>query len=129
MARFNMGSTVILLLPPGAADWDGTLKAGQTLRMGERIGTLRGWHPGSGTGGELKPVHWRPTRLERAHCACARRRCAPRASSSCARKVLEVETPAMVNAPVSDVNLGSVRVQMSGQRCSRCSCTPRPNTR
>ncbi len=51
MARFNMGSTVILLFPPGAADWDGELEAGQTLRMGERIGTLRGWHPGSGSGG------------------------------------------------------------------------------
>jgi phosphatidylserine decarboxylase len=45
MARFNMGSTVILLLPPGAADWSGTLRTGQTLRMGERIGTLRGWNP------------------------------------------------------------------------------------
>jgi phosphatidylserine decarboxylase len=43
MARFNMGSTVILLLPPGAADWQDTLVAGRTLRMGERIGTLRGW--------------------------------------------------------------------------------------
>jgi len=31
-----------------------------------------------------------------------------------ARQVLEVETPAMIHAPVSDVNLGSVRVQMSG---------------
>ena len=31
-----------------------------------------------------------------------------------ARQVLEVETPALVNAPVSDVNLGSVRAQMSG---------------
>jgi lysyl-tRNA synthetase class 2 len=31
-----------------------------------------------------------------------------------AREVLEVETPAMVHAPVSDVNLGSVRVQMAG---------------
>ena len=31
-----------------------------------------------------------------------------------ARNVLEVETPAMVNAPVSDVNLGSVRVTMPG---------------
>jgi lysyl-tRNA synthetase class 2 len=30
------------------------------------------------------------------------------------RGVLEVETPAMVNAPVSDVNLGSVRVSGSG---------------
>jgi phosphatidylserine decarboxylase len=41
MARFNMGSTVILLLPPGAALWTDRLVAGQTLRMGERIGTLR----------------------------------------------------------------------------------------
>jgi len=30
-----------------------------------------------------------------------------------ARDVLEVETPAMIHAPVSDVNLGSVRVQMT----------------
>jgi phosphatidylserine decarboxylase len=43
MARFNMGSTVILLLPPGAADWHDTLTAGRVLRMGERIGTLRSW--------------------------------------------------------------------------------------
>jgi phosphatidylserine decarboxylase len=40
MARFNMGSTVILLFPPGAVRWDSKLKAGTTLRMGERIGTL-----------------------------------------------------------------------------------------
>lgn len=45
MARFNMGSTVILLFPPGAADWTASLAAGQVLRMGERIGTLRDWHP------------------------------------------------------------------------------------
>jgi len=44
MARFNMGSTIILLLPPGAADWASTLTAGRTLRMGERIGTLRTWN-------------------------------------------------------------------------------------
>jgi phosphatidylserine decarboxylase len=42
MARFNMGSTIILLLPEGATDWAATLVAGRTLRMGERIGTLRG---------------------------------------------------------------------------------------
>ncbi len=42
MARFNMGSTVILLLPPGAAEWVTTLTAGRVLRMGERIGILRG---------------------------------------------------------------------------------------
>jgi phosphatidylserine decarboxylase len=51
MARFNMGSTVILLLPPGAAHWTDSLKAGQTLRVGERIGTLRDWHSASGSGG------------------------------------------------------------------------------
>ena len=31
------------------------------------------------------------------------------------RNVLEVETPAIVNAPVSDVNIGSVRVDMPGR--------------
>jgi phosphatidylserine decarboxylase len=43
MARFNMGSTIILLLPRGAGAWNTVLTAGQTLRMGERIGTLQGW--------------------------------------------------------------------------------------
>jgi phosphatidylserine decarboxylase len=43
MARFNMGSTIILLLPPGAGAWDASLTAGRTLRMGERIGSLQGW--------------------------------------------------------------------------------------
>ena len=43
MARFNMGSTIILLLPPGAGAWNATLTAGRTLRMGERIGSLQGW--------------------------------------------------------------------------------------
>jgi phosphatidylserine decarboxylase len=43
MARFNMGSTVILLLPSGACAWTDVLKAGRTLRMGERIGTLQPW--------------------------------------------------------------------------------------
>jgi phosphatidylserine decarboxylase len=42
MARFNMGSTIILLLPPGAARWSETLVAGARVRMGERIGTLLG---------------------------------------------------------------------------------------
>lgn len=41
MGRFNMGSTVILLLPPGMAEWEASLVAGQALRLGERIGTLR----------------------------------------------------------------------------------------
>src|SRR5262245_30608610 len=32
-----------------------------------------------------------------------------------ARRVMEVETPAMINAPVSDVNIGSVRVDVPGR--------------
>ena len=37
---FNMGSTVILLLPSGACDWDEDMQAGTTLRVGEVIGQL-----------------------------------------------------------------------------------------
>ena len=51
-------------------------------------------------------------------CAGARRRCAAAREFFRARKVLEVETPAMVNAPVSDVNLGSVRVAGARPRCA-----------
>ncbi len=35
---FNMGSTVILLFPDGACEWDDALEPGHTLRMGEAIG-------------------------------------------------------------------------------------------
>jgi phosphatidylserine decarboxylase len=37
---FNMGSTVILLLPKGVCEWDDDLEPGETLRMGEEIGEL-----------------------------------------------------------------------------------------
>ena len=37
---FNMGSTVIVLLPPGACDWDADLRPGKALRLGEAIGQL-----------------------------------------------------------------------------------------
>lgn len=40
MGRFNMGSTVIVLLPDGAAEWN-ALAAEQTVKMGQRLGTLR----------------------------------------------------------------------------------------
>ncbi len=39
---FNMGSTVILLLPPGQADDFADIEAGQTVRMGSVIGRLQG---------------------------------------------------------------------------------------
>jgi phosphatidylserine decarboxylase len=38
---FNMGSTVILLLPEGACEWDDDLEPGEILRMGEEIGELQ----------------------------------------------------------------------------------------
>jgi phosphatidylserine decarboxylase len=40
MARFNMGSTVILLLPPGRSEWLPALAPGKSVRMGETLGSL-----------------------------------------------------------------------------------------
>ena len=37
---FNMGSTVILLLPKTVAKWDGAMSAGNPLRVGQSIGTV-----------------------------------------------------------------------------------------
>jgi phosphatidylserine decarboxylase len=41
LARFNMGSTVILLLPAGMGSWRAGLGAGEVLRVGEPLGRLR----------------------------------------------------------------------------------------
>ncbi|MFE8034686.1 archaetidylserine decarboxylase [Thiohalocapsa marina] len=41
MGRFNMGSTVILLLPDGSADWTRELGAGSPVRVGRALGHLR----------------------------------------------------------------------------------------
>jgi phosphatidylserine decarboxylase len=41
LGRFNMGSTVIVLLPKDAAGWEPALQAGLAVRLGERIGALR----------------------------------------------------------------------------------------
>lgn len=38
---FNMGSTVIILLPPGVCAWEETVEAGTTLCMGETIGQFQ----------------------------------------------------------------------------------------
>lgn len=40
MGRFNMGSTVILLLPDGAGAWAPELQAGRAVRLGQAIGQL-----------------------------------------------------------------------------------------
>src|SRR5579872_984495 len=41
LGRFNMGSTVILLLPPAAADWLPELQPGSPVRVGQTIARLR----------------------------------------------------------------------------------------
>jgi phosphatidylserine decarboxylase len=38
---FNMGSTVILLLPKGVSGWDDDLEPGETVKMGGEIGELK----------------------------------------------------------------------------------------
>jgi phosphatidylserine decarboxylase len=41
LGRFNMGSTVVVLLGAGALDWHPRATAGATVRMGQALGTLR----------------------------------------------------------------------------------------
>ncbi len=38
LGRFNMGSTIILLLPPGGGEWSAALQPGRVVRLGETIG-------------------------------------------------------------------------------------------
>ena len=59
-------------------------------------------------GGDWRPTATLDTLRRRAECLAFTR------DFFRARGVLEVETPALVNAPVSDVNLGSVRVDLPG---------------
>ncbi|MBN2885846.1 MAG: phosphatidylserine decarboxylase [Chromatiaceae bacterium] len=41
LGRFNLGSTVILLFPPGMMEWHATLAPGQPVRLGQALGLLR----------------------------------------------------------------------------------------
>jgi len=38
--RFNMGSTVVIVVPPNRVTWSDQLRAGAIVRMGEKIGTV-----------------------------------------------------------------------------------------
>lgn len=40
LGRFNMGSTVVLLLPPQAAEWRTDINPGRGIRVGETLGRL-----------------------------------------------------------------------------------------
>lgn len=46
LGQFNLGSTVILLAPPGTVRWDAALQPGQAVRMGQRLGELLRAGPG-----------------------------------------------------------------------------------
>jgi len=49
IARFNLGSTVIVLFGRGAVHWHGQLSAGTPLRMGEALGRLHGESDAAGS--------------------------------------------------------------------------------
>jgi len=40
LGRFHLGSTVILLAPPGALNWNANLSAGREVRLGEALATI-----------------------------------------------------------------------------------------
>ncbi len=42
MGRFNMGSTVVLLMPPDAVDGIPGLGAGDAVKVGQRLGVITG---------------------------------------------------------------------------------------
>jgi phosphatidylserine decarboxylase len=42
LGRFNMGSTILLLMPPGMASWDPQLLAGNPVVAGQGLGSLLG---------------------------------------------------------------------------------------
>lgn len=42
MGRFRLGSTVVVVMPKAAVAWNDDCKAGQTLRLGEALGSLAG---------------------------------------------------------------------------------------
>jgi len=50
LGRFNMGSTVILLLPRDAARWDDNMVESRPLRLGEQIGRLSAAAPDAAPG-------------------------------------------------------------------------------
>jgi phosphatidylserine decarboxylase len=38
-ARFNMGSTIVMLSPPGTLEWDPTMRPGLAIRVGQAMGS------------------------------------------------------------------------------------------
>lgn len=42
VGRFNMGSTVVMVFPPNAIEFDGSIQPNQAIKMGEKLGELIG---------------------------------------------------------------------------------------
>ena len=93
LGRFNMGSTVILLFERDRARWRSDVRAGCEVRLGQPLGILG--------------VSWRPT----ATLEALRHRAAMLAAAReffARRGVLEVETPILSAAAVSDPQIESL---------------------
>ena len=45
LGRFNLGSTVVVLFPRGTVEWDPSLTAGRSLKMGQAIGRIAAEFP------------------------------------------------------------------------------------
>jgi phosphatidylserine decarboxylase len=50
LGRFNLGSTVVIILSRGMAEWHERLQPGQTIRMGEVLGSIVAGPPGHAAG-------------------------------------------------------------------------------
>ena len=119
MGWFNMGSTVIVLFPKGRVQWLPGLAAGTADSRRAAAG------PAAVSGMSSSGEEWRPSasleRLRLRATLLARTR-----AFFAARQVLEVDTPGLVNAAVTDVHIHVSRWMSAGRQ--RCSCTPRPST-
>ena len=104
-----MGSTVILLFPPGRIAWNDDLRAGPRRAHGRADrADPRGWRltAPAGARGDWRPTATRERLAQRAAMRAAMQR------FFAARDVLEVETPAVVRAPVTDLHLHCARVDL-----------------
>ncbi len=105
LGLFNMGSTVLLLLPPGLARWNTDLQPG--AERCRRPGTGRPWSFRSARELARRAPHWR-------RCACAPQLLAAARRFFAERRVLEVDTPALVRHAVTDPHIHSAQVQLPG---------------
>ncbi len=107
LGRFNMGSTVILLFQRDRAALACRLARGRQGQAGSIVGTAR--------------VSWRPTATQAALVQRARMLRTARAFFE-QRGVLEVETPILSAAAVSDPQIESLATQIAGLPGRRYLC-------